>query len=144
MEALETGVLAGYPVIDIKVSLVDGRYHPVDSSEMAFKIAGSMGVKEGVRRAKAVLLEPIMEIEIVTPGEFLGEVLGDLGARRSRIRNIEGQEGMQTVRAFVPLAETFGYITTLRSLTQGRASQSMEFHHYEEVPQAVAQELVGV
>ena len=144
MEALETGVLAGYPVIDVKVSLVDGRYHPVDSSEMAFKMAGSMGVKEGVRKAKAVLLEPIMEVEVITPGEFLGEVLGDLGGRRSRIRNIEGQEAMQTVRAFVPLAETFGYITTLRSLTQGRASQSMEFHHYEEVPQGVAQELVKV
>jgi len=143
-EALETGVLAGYPVIDVKVSLVDGSYHPVDSSEMAFKVAGSMGVKECVRRAKAVLLEPIMEIEVVTPGDFLGEVLGDLGSRRSRIRNIEGEETLQTVRAFVPLAETFGYVTSLRSITQGRASQSMEFHHYEEVPQGVAQELVKV
>ncbi|MDP6102904.1 MAG: elongation factor G [Dehalococcoidia bacterium] len=143
-EALETGVLTGYPVIDVRVSLVDGSYHPVDSSEMAFKMAGSMGVKEGVRRAKAVLLEPVMEIEVVTPGEFLGEVLGDLGARRSRVRNIEGEDTLQTVRAFVPLAETFGYITTLRSITQGRASQSMEFHHYEEVPQGVAQELVKV
>jgi len=144
MEALETGVLAGYPVIDVKVSLVDGRHHPVDSSEMAFKMAGSIGVKEGVRKAKAVLLEPIMEVEVVTPGEFLGEVLGDLGGRRARIRNIEGQETVQTVRAFVPLAETFGYITALRSITQGRASQSMEFHHYEEVPQGVAQELVEI
>ncbi|MBI4282217.1 MAG: elongation factor G [Chloroflexi bacterium] len=143
-EALEGGVLAGYPVIDVKVSLVDGSYHPVDSSEMAFKMAGSMGVKEGVRRGKAVLLEPIMEVEVVTPGEFLGEVLGDLGGRRARIRNIEGQEALQTVRAFIPLAETFGYITSLRSLTQGRASHSMEFHHYEEVPQGVAQELVKV
>jgi elongation factor G len=143
-EALETGVMAGYPVIDVRVSLVDGSYHPVDSSEMAFKIAGSMGVKEGVRKANAVLLEPIMEVEVVTPGEFLGEVLGDLGGRRSRIRNIEGQESLQTVRAYVPLAETFGYITTLRSITQGRASQSMEFHHYEEVPKSVAQELVRV
>jgi len=143
-EALETGVLVGYPVIDVKVSLVDGSYHPVDSSEMAFKVAGSMGLKECVRRAKAVLLEPIMEIEVVTPGDFLGEVLGDLGGRRSRIRNIEGEETLQTVRAFVPLAETFGYVTSLRSITQGRASQSMEFHHYEEVPQGVAQELVKV
>jgi elongation factor G len=143
-EALEAGVLAGYPLIDIKVTLVDGRYHPVDSSEMAFKMAGSLGVKEGVRKAHAVLLEPIMELEIVTPGEFLGEVLGDLGGRRARIRNLEGQETVQTVRAFVPLAETFGYITALRSITQGRASQSMEFHHYEEVPQGVAQELVKV
>ena len=143
-EALETGVLAGYPVIDVKVSLVDGSYHPVDSSEMAFKVAGSMGIKECVRRAKAVLLEPIMEIEVVTPGDFLGEVLGDLGGRRSRISNIEGEETLQNVRAFVPLAETFGYVTSLRSITQGRASQSMEFHHYEEVPQGVAQELVKV
>jgi elongation factor G len=143
-EALESGVLAGYPVIDVKVSLVDGSYHPVDSSEMAFKVAGSMGVKECVRRAKAVLLEPIMEIEVVTPGEFLGEVLGDLGGRRARIRNIEGEETLQTVQAFVPLAETFGYVTSLRSITQGRANQSMEFHHYEEVPQGVAQELVKV
>jgi elongation factor G len=141
-EAVETGVLAGFPVIDVKVSLVDGSHHPVDSSEMAFKMAGSMGFKEGLRKAKTVLLEPMMEVEVVTPAEFLGEVLGDLGGRRSRIRNIEGQESVQTVRAFIPLAETFGYVTTLRSLTQGRASQSMEFHHYEEVPQGVTQELV--
>jgi elongation factor G len=109
---------------------------------MAFKMAGSLAVKEGVRRASAVLLEPVMEIEVVTPGEFLGEVLSDLGGRRSRIRSIEGQEDVQIVRASVPLAETFGYITTLRSLTQGRASQSMEFSHYDEVPQGVTQELV--
>ena len=143
-EALETGIMAGYPVIDLKVSLVDGRYHPVDSSEMAFKIAGSMGVKEGVRRAHPVLLEPIMEVEVITPGEFLGEVLGDLGGRRAQIRTIEGQEDVQIVRAYVPLAEAFGYTTDLRSLTQGRASQSLEFHHYEEVPQGVARELVKV
>ena len=141
-EALETGLLGGYPMVDMKVSLVDGSFHQVDSSEMAFKMAGSLGVKEGIKRAGAVLLEPVMEIEVVTPGEFLGEVLSDLGGRRSRIRSIEGQESVQLVRAFVPLAETFGYITSLRSLTQGRASQSMEFHHYDEVPQGVAQELV--
>ena len=141
-EALETGVMAGYPLVDVKVTLVDGSFHPVDSSEMAFKMAGSLAVKEGVRRASAVLLEPVMEIEVVTPGEFLGEVLSDLGGRRSRIRSIEGQEDVQIVRASVPLAETFGYITTLRSLTQGRASQSMEFSHYDEVPQGVTQELV--
>ncbi|MDE2861308.1 MAG: elongation factor G [Chloroflexota bacterium] len=143
-EALETGVMAGYPIVDVKVTLVDGSFHPVDSSEMAFKMAGSLAVKEGVRRASAVLLEPVMEIEVVTPGEFLGEVLSDLGGRRSRIRSIEGQESVQIVRAYVPLAETFGYITTLRSLTQGRASQSMEFDHYDEVPQGVAQDLVRV
>ena len=141
-EALETGILAGFPTIDIKVSLVDGSFHPVDSSEMAFKMAGSIGVKEAIRRAAPVLLEPIMEIEVVTPGDFLGEVLSDLGGRRSRIRTLEGQETVQTVRAYVPLAETFGYVTSLRSLTQGRASQSMEFDHYEEVPQGVAQELI--
>ncbi len=141
-EALDTGVMAGYPIVDVKVSLVDGSFHPVDSSELAFKMAGSIAVKEGVRRASAVLLEPVMEVEVVTPGEFLGEVLSDLGGRRSRIRSIEGQEDVQIVRALVPLAETFGYITTLRSLTQGRASQSMEFSHYDEVPQGVAQELV--
>ena len=134
--------MAGYPLVDVKVTLVDGSFHQVDSSEMAFKMAGSLAVKEGVRRASAVLLEPIMGIEVVTPGEFLGEVLSDLGGRRSRIRSIEGQEDVQIVRAFVPLAETFGYITSLRSLTQGRASQSMEFDHYDEVPQGVAQELV--
>ena len=142
IEALETGILAGFPTIDIKVSLVDGSFHPVDSSEMAFKMAGSIGVKEAIRRAAPALLEPIMEIEVVTPGDFLGEVLSDLGGRRSRIRTLEGQETVQTVRTYVPLAETFGYVTSLRSLTQGRASQSMEFDHYEEVPQGVAQELV--
>ena len=142
IEALETGILAGFPTIDIKVSLVDGSFHPVDSSEMAFKMAGSIGVKEAIKRAAPVLLEPIMEIEVVTPGDFLGEVLSDLGGRRSRIRTLEGQETVQTVRTYVPLAETFGYVTSLRSLTQGRASQSMEFDHYEEVPQGVAQELV--
>jgi elongation factor G len=143
-EALETGVLAGFPVIDLKVSLVDGRYHPVDSSELAFKMAGSMGVKEGVRKGKPVLLEPVMLIEVVTPGEFLGEVLGDLGGRRSRIRELVGEEAVQTVRAYVPLSETFGYTTALRSLTQGRASHSMEFGHYEDVPQNIAQELAKV
>ena len=143
-EALETGVMSGYPVIDVKVTLVDGSYHPVDSSEIAFKMAGALAAREGVKRAKPVLLEPILEVEVVTPGDFLGEVLGDLGGRRARIRNIEGQGAVQAVRALVPLAETFGYTTDLRSITQGRASQSMEFSHYEEVPQGVAHELVKV
>ena len=143
-EALQTGVVSGYPVIDVKVSLVDGRYHPVDSSELAFKMAGSMGVKEGVRKGKPVLLEPVMLIEVVTPGEFLGEVLGDLGGRRSRILELIGEETVQTIRAYVPLSETFGYTTALRSLTQGRASHSMEFAHYEDVPQNIAQELAKV
>jgi elongation factor G len=142
-EALETGVTFGYPCIDVKVSLVDGSHHPVDSSEMAFKMAGSIGVKEAIRKAKPVLLEPIMSIEVVTPGEYLGEVLGDLGGRRSRVEGMEGSDEMQTIKAFVPLAETFGYTTALRSLSQGRASQSMEFDHYEEVPQSIASELVS-
>ena len=142
-EALETGVTFGYPVIDVKVSLVDGSHHPVDSSEMAFKMAGSIGIKEAIRKAKPVLLEPIMSIEVVTPGEYLGEVLGDLGGRRSRVEGMEGTDEMQTIKAFVPLAETIGYTTALRSLTQGRASQSMEFDHYEEVPQGIAGELVN-
>ncbi|MDE2801816.1 MAG: elongation factor G [Chloroflexota bacterium] len=141
-EALDSGAIAGYPVVDIKVSLVDGSYHPVDSSEIAFKIAGSMAVKEGLRKAKPVLMEPYIQTEVVTPGEFLGEVLGDLSGKRARVQNIEGIGDVQTIRALVPLAEMFGYATTVRSLTQGRASHSMEFHHYEEVPDSVAQQML--
>ena len=145
LEALDSGAIAGYPVVDIKVSLVDGSFHPVDSSEIAFKIAGSMAVKEGLRKGKPVLMEPYIQTEVVTPGEFLGEVLGDLSGKRARVQNIEGVGDIQTIRALVPLAEMFGYATTVRSLTQGRASHSMEFHHYEEVPDSVAQQmLVGV
>ncbi len=143
-EAKETGVLAGYPVVDLKVALVDGNYHPVDSSEIAFKAAGSIGLKEGLRRARPILLEPIMELEVVTPGEFLGDVLGDLNGRRAQIRNIEGQGGVQVVRASVPLAEVFGYASILRSLTQGRASFTMEFDEYKEVPSSVTAEAVRV
>ena len=142
MEALDSGAMAGYPVVDVKVSLVDGSFHPVDSSEIAFKIAGSMAVKEGLRKAKPVLMEPYIETEVVTPGEFLGEVLGDLSGKRARVQNIEGVGDVQTIRALVPLAEMFGYATTVRSLTQGRASHSMEFHHYEEVPDSVAQQML--
>ncbi len=142
MEALDNGAMAGYPVVDIKVSLVDGSFHPVDSSEIAFKIAGSMAVKEGLRRAKPVLMEPYIEVEVVTPGEFLGEVLGDLSSKRGRVQNIEGEGDLQTITALVPLAEMFGYATTVRSLSQGRASHSMEFHHYEEVPDSVAQQVI--
>ena len=141
-EALDSGAIAGYPVVDIKVSLVDGSYHPVDSSEIAFKIAGSMAVKEGLRKAKPVLMEPYIQTEVVTPGEFLGEVLGDLSGKRARVQNIEGVGDVQTIRALVPLAEMFGYATSVRSLTQGRASHSMEFHHYEEVPDSVAQQML--
>ena len=143
-EALETGIMAGYPMVDVKVSLVDGSFHPVDSSEMAFKMAGSIAIKEAVRRAHPVLLEPIMEVEVIAPGDYLGEILGDLNSRRAHIRSIEGQGDTQIIRAFIPLMETFGYTTDLRSLTQGRASQSMEFNHYEQVPQGVAQEITKV
>ena len=141
-EALENGPLGSFPLIDLKATLVDGSFHPVDSSEIAFKIAGSMALKEGVRRAHPVLLEPIMEVEVVTPEEYLGDVLGDLNSLRAIIRSIEGQEGIQVVKALIPLAETFGYTPHLRSLTQGRAVASMEFKSYEEVPQGLLAEAV--
>ena len=141
-EAAENGPVAGYRLIDIKVTLVDGSYHPVDSSEIAFKAAGSIALRDGVRRANPIVLEPIMEVDLVTPGEFLGEVLGDLGSRRAHIKNIEGHEGVQMVRALIPLAETFTYTTTLRSVTQGRASYTMEFCYYEPVPDSVVQQVI--
>jgi elongation factor G len=134
-EALQNGVLAGYPVIDVKVELVDGSYHDVDSSEMAFKIAGSMALKEGVKRSMPVLLEPIMDVEIVTPSDYLGDIIGDLSSRRGRIGGMTDRGDAQVIGASVPLGEMFGYSTTLRSLSQGRAVFTMEFSHYEEVPQ---------
>lgn len=137
-EALQTGPLSGYPVVDVKVSLVDGSYHPVDSSAMAFSVAGSMAVKSALQKARPVLLEPVMRLEVITPGEFLGEVLGDLGRRRANIKSIEGQGDIQVVRATIPLGESFGYAGVLRSLTQGRASYTMEFERYEEAPTSVA------
>ena len=138
-DALGAGPLAGYPVVDVKAAVVDGTYHDVDSSEMAFRIAGSMAVKAGLQKAKVVLLEPVMRLEVVTPGEFLGDVLGDLGRRRANIRSIEGQGDIQVVRAWIPLGESFGYANTLRSVTQGRASHSLEFDRYEEAPPAVVE-----
>ncbi len=138
-EAMETGVVAGYPVIDVKVQLVDGSYHDVDSSEMAFKIAGSMAFKEGARRAQPVLLEPVMSVEVVVPEEYMGDVIGDLNARRGRIEGMEPRSGVQVIRGFVPLAEMFGYATDLRSSTQGRGTYSMQFDHYQEVPHSVAE-----
>ena len=140
-EALESGVIAGYPVLDVKVTLFDGSYHEVDSSEMAFKIAGSMAVKEALQKAQPVLLEPMMKVEVVTPDEYLGDVMGDLNGRRGRIEGMELEKGVQTVHAFVPLSEMFGYATSLRSSTQGRANYSMEFDHYEPVPKNIADEL---
>ena len=133
---LQTGPIGGYPVVDVKVGLVDGSYHDVDSSTVAFQVAGSMAARAAVARAHPVLLEPIMRLEVVTPGEFLGDVLGDLGRRRSNIRNIEGHGDIQAIRAMVPLGESFGYASALRSLTQGRASHTMDFDGYEVAPQS--------
>ena len=141
-EAANTGVLAGYPVIDFKVSLVDGSYHEVDSSEMAFKIAASMAFKEGCKQAKAVILEPIMRVEITVPTEYMGDVIGDVNSRRGKIEGMEEIQGMEEIRAFIPLSEMFGYATDLRSKTQGRGNYSMEPSHYEEVPKSVHEQIV--
>ena len=141
-EALDNGPLGGYPLVDMKVSLVDGSFHTVDSSEMAFRSAGMMAIREGVRKAAPVLLEPIADLEVVSPAPFLSDVIGDLGTRRAQIRTIEGQDDTQTVRALVPLGETFSYTTALRSITQGRASYTMEFRHYEPVPEGLLRTLV--
>jgi elongation factor G len=142
-EAMETGVLAGYPMVDVRVELVDGSYHDVDSNEMAFKIAGSMALKEGARKAGLVLLEPIMDVEVVTPGEYMGDVMGDLSSRRGKIGGMTQRAEAQVIGASVPLAEMFGYSTRLRSLTQGRAVYSMQFAHYEEVPKSKAEEIIA-
>jgi elongation factor G len=142
-EALENGVLAGYPVVDVKVELVYGSYHDVDSSEMAFKIAGSMAFKEAAREARPVLLEPIMDIEVVTPTEYMGDVLGDLNSRRGKIGGMTQRGEAQVIGASVPLAEMFGYSTVLRSMSQGRAVYSMQFSHYAEVPKSKAEEIVS-
>lgn len=141
-EAMESGPLAGYPVVDVRVSLVDGSYHEVDSSEMAFKIAGSMGFKDGAKNAAPVLLEPIMSVEVTTPEEFLGDVMGDLNSRRGQIEGMDRRANAQVVRAKVPMAEMFGYATDLRSKTQGRASYTMQFSHYSPVPANVAQAVI--
>jgi elongation factor G len=141
-EALQTGVVAGYPVVDITVRLVDGSYHPVDSSEMAFHVAGSMAVKDGMHKAQPYLLEPIMKVDVVMPEEYLGDVMGDLASRRGHILGMEGRGTSQNVKAHVPLAEMFGYATELRSMTSGRATYSMEFSHYAEMPGTLA-EAVG-
>ena len=142
-EAAESGVLAGYPVIDFKATLVDGSYHEVDSSEMAFKIAGSMAFKEGCKQAKSVLLEPIMKVEVTVPEEYMGDVIGDINSRRGRMEGMEARAGMQIIRGFIPLSEMFGYATDLRSKTQGRGTYSMEPSHYEEVPKSVLEAIVA-
>jgi elongation factor G len=142
-EAMETGVLAGYPMVDVKAIVLDGKYHEVDSSELAFKIAGSMAFKEAVEKASPVLLEPVMDVEVVTPQEFMGEVIGDLSSRRGKIQEMENRAGAQVIAARVPLATMFGYATKVRSITQGRANYSMQFAVYEPVPQAIFEELTA-
>jgi len=142
-DALDSGILAGYPVIDVKVELIDGSYHDVDSSEMAFKIAGSMAMKEGLKKAKAVLLEPIMDVEVVTPAEYMGDIIGDLSSRRGRVGGMTDRAGARVIGASVPLGEMFGYSTTLRSLSQGRAVYTMQFAQYEEVPKSTAEEIMA-
>ena len=141
-EALENGVKAGYPMVDMRVTLVDGKYHDVDSSEIAFKVAGSIAFKEAARRAKPVLLEPIFAVEVVTPEDFLGEVIGDLSRRRGRVEGQERRGNALVVTARVPLSEMFGYVGDLRSKTQGRANYTMQFDSYAEVPKNVAEEII--
>jgi len=142
-EAMTTGVLAGYPVVDIKVALIDGSYHEVDSSEIAFKIAGSLAFKEGAKKARPVLLEPVMSVEVVTPAEFMGDVMGDLSSRRGHIGGMEQRGSAQVIDSTVPLSMMFGYATDLRSMSQGRATYTMQFKHYSEVPSAIAAEIVA-
>jgi elongation factor G len=142
-EALEGGILAGYPMSDLKVTLYDGSYHDVDSSEIAFKIAGSLAIKEAVKRARPVLLEPIMSVEVVVPEEYMGDVIGDLNSRRGRIEGMELRGTSQIIKAHVPLSEMFGYATDLRSRTQGRGSFTMHFGRYEEVPASLAEEIIS-
>ena len=137
-EAMASGVIAGYPVVDIKATLYDGSYHEVDSSEIAFKIAASMALKDGMAKGKSVLLEPLMKLEVVTPEEFLGDILSDLHSRRGQVESVETYGEMTTIHAHVPLAETFGYATTIRSKTQGRATHSMEFARYQQLPTDLA------
>jgi elongation factor G len=142
-EATDRGILAGYPIVNVKVKLYDGSYHEVDSSEMAFKIAGSMGFREAAKKANPVLLEPIMSVEVVTPEEHLGDVIGNLSSRRGKVQNIEKRGNAQLIRAQVPLSEMFGYATDLRSMTQGRATYTMQLSQYEEVPKGVSEEIVA-
>jgi elongation factor G len=142
-EAMEGGILAGYEMVDVKATLYDGSYHEVDSSEMAFKIAGSMAFKEAARKASPVLLEPVMSVEVVVPEDFAGAIIGDLSSRRGHISGMEHRAGSQVIKAIVPLSEMFGYATQMRSNTQGRATFSMHFARYEEAPRAVAEEIIA-
>lgn len=142
-EAAQTGILGGYPMLDMKITLLDGSYHDVDSSEMAYKIAGSMGFRAAVAKAKPILLEPAMKVEITTPDEYLGDVMGDVSSRRGKIDGMNPKNGVHILDAFIPLAEMFGYATDLRSKTQGRATYSMQFDHYEQVPNSISEEVIG-
>ncbi|RCW53935.1 MULTISPECIES: elongation factor G [Halanaerobium] len=142
-EAMENGIIAGYPVVDVKVTLNDGSYHDVDSSEMAFKIAGSMGFRQGAKKAGPAILEPVMSVEVVTPEEYMGDVMGDLNGRRGKVEGMEPRGNAQVVSAHVPLSEMFGYSTDLRSKTQGRATYTMQFSHYEQAPKSIAEEIIG-
>ena len=142
-EALDQGILAGYPMVDVRATLVDGSYHDVDSSEMAFRIAGSLAVQEAAKRAGVKLLEPVMEVEVVTPEEYMGDVIGDLSSRRGKIDEMGQRGSARVVTAQVPLAEMFGYATDVRSRTQGRATHTMQFHSYQDVPETIAKEIVA-
>jgi elongation factor G len=140
---MENGPRAGFPVVDVRITLVDGKYHDTDSSEIAFRVAGSLAAKAALTRAKPVLLEPVFAVEVVTPEEFMGDVIGDLNRRRGQVQGMEQRGNAQVVSAFVPLAEMFGYATDLRSTTQGRATYTMQFDRYEEVPPNIAEKVVG-
>jgi len=142
-ESMKNGVLAGFPLVDIKATIFDGSYHDVDSSEMAFKIAGSMALKAAKDKCNPVLLEPIMKVEVTVPEEYMGDVMGDLNSRRGRIEGMDARAGAQIIRSKVPLSEMFGYSTTLRSRTQGRGTYSMEISHYEEVPRSISEEIIS-
>jgi len=142
-EAMNTGPVAGYPVEDVKVTLVDGSYHEVDSSEMAFKVAGSIAFRNGAQKASPYLMEPIMELEVVVPEQYLGDVVGDLNSHRADIQGITARSEAQVVSALIPLSETFGYATRLRSLTQGRAVFTLQFSKFQEVPQSISEEIVA-
>lgn len=139
---MQSGPMLGFPVVDLKVTIYDGSYHEVDSSEMAFKIAGSMGLKEAVQKGSPAILEPVMRVEVTTPEEYMGDIIGDLNSRRGQIQGMEARGNAQIVKAFVPLSEMFGYATDMRSKTQGRASYSMFFDHYTQLPNNIAQQLM--
>jgi len=142
-DAMAAGGIAGYPIVDLKATVVDGSYHDVDSKEVAYKIAGSLALKDAFRRGKPVILEPIMEVEVTTPEDFMGDVIGDLNSRRGHIQGMEVRAGAQVIRANVPLSQMFGYATDLRSATQGRATYSMQFDHYSPVPNSIAEEMAA-